>query len=80
MTRDLSEIDLRNMPDRQFKAMIIRILTGLEKSMEDMSETLNTEIKNNITETKSSTNKMKNMLHVLNSMKEAEERTSDLED
>ena len=29
------------------KAVIIRILTGLEKRVEDMSETLNTEIRSN---------------------------------
>ena len=30
-TRDLSKIDTSNMPDGEFKATIIRILTGLEK-------------------------------------------------
>ena len=33
-----------NMPDGEFKAMIIKILAGLEKRMEDISETINTEI------------------------------------
>ena len=33
------------MPDGEFKATIKRILTGLEKRMEDISETLTTEIK-----------------------------------
>jgi len=40
--RDLSETDISNMSDREFKVMIIWILAGLEKS-EDMSDTLNTE-------------------------------------
>lgn len=35
------------MPNKGFKAMIIRILTGLEKTVEDISETTNTEIRNN---------------------------------
>ena len=39
--------DLRNMPDTEFKVMIIKILTGLEKRVEDISEILNTEIKKN---------------------------------
>ena len=43
--RDLSETDINNMPDKELKATIIRIVTGLEKSMEDIRETLNTEIK-----------------------------------
>ena len=38
--RDLSETNTRNMPNREFKVMIIKIVTGLEKRMEDMSETL----------------------------------------
>jgi len=29
--RDLSERDVSNMPDGEFKATIIRILTGIEK-------------------------------------------------
>ena len=41
----LSETDTSNLPDRKFKAMIIRILTGLEERVEDMSDTLNTENK-----------------------------------
>jgi len=28
------------MPDREFKVMIIKILTGLEKRVKDISETL----------------------------------------
>ena len=34
MTRYISKIDINNMPDRELKAVIIRILTGLEKSRE----------------------------------------------
>ena len=45
--RDLSKTDINSIPDTEFKLMIIRILTGLEKRVEDMSETLNTEIRNN---------------------------------
>ena len=42
--------------------MVIRILTGLGKRVEDISETLNTEIRNNIAEIKGSINKMRNIL------------------
>lgn len=31
MARDLNEVDIGNMPDEEFKAVIIRILTGFEK-------------------------------------------------
>ena len=46
--------------------MVIRILTGLEKRVEDVSETLNTEISNNIAEIKGSRNEMRNMLDGMN--------------
>ena len=35
-----------NMPDREFKVMVIKILTGLGRRVEELSETLNKEIKN----------------------------------
>ena len=34
------------MPDREFKVMVIKILTGLEIRVEDFSETLTKEIEN----------------------------------
>lgn len=40
MNRDLSETVLSNMPDRKFKVIIIWRLTGLEKRVEYMNETL----------------------------------------
>ena len=45
--RDISKTEIYNMPDREFKVMIIKILTGLEKRVEDISEILNKEIKKN---------------------------------
>ena len=60
IARDLSETDISNMPDREFKGMIIMILTGLEKRGKT-SETLDTEIRNNIAEIKGSINEMRNM-------------------
>ena len=67
--------------DGEFKAMIIRILTGLEKRMEGINETINTEIRNNKAKKKGSIYKMRNTLDGMNSrLKEAEERINDLED
>ena len=45
IAKDLSETDKSNIPDREFnafffKVMIIKILTGFEKKVEDISETL----------------------------------------
>ena len=44
-TRDLSERTISNMPDGEFKAMIITMLAGIEKRMEDISEILTAEIR-----------------------------------
>lgn len=51
------------MPDRELKAMIIKILTGFVKRMEDISETLNNEIKKNQSEMKTTINEIKNTLN-----------------
>lgn len=48
--RELYETDTSNMPDKEFVTIIIRIPTGLEKKMEDMSKNLNKEIRSNIVE------------------------------
>ena len=54
------------MSDGEFKAMIIGILTELEKRMEDISETLNTEKQKNQS-VKSAINKIRNRLDAINS-------------
>ena len=45
MARDLIKTDIRNMLEPEFKTTIIRILATTEKSIEEIRETLNTEIK-----------------------------------
>jgi len=47
--RVLRETDISNMPDGEFKAMIT-IFTELEKRVEDNTETLDTEKRNNTAE------------------------------
>ena len=39
MAREQSETDISNMHNREFKVMIIKILTGFEKRVEDIRET-----------------------------------------
>ena len=81
MDRDVSGTDISYMGDREFNVMIKRILTGLEKRVEYMSEPLYTEKRNDITEIKGSINEMRNMLDGMNSrMETPEEQISDLED
>lgn len=65
------------MPDGECKATILRILTGLEKRIENISETLTTEItdlKRNQPEMKNSILKIGNRLNAMNSrLEKAEE-------
>ena len=39
--RDLNEMEMSNMPDREFQVIVIKKLSGLEKRVENLSETLN---------------------------------------
>lgn len=79
--RDLYETEIINMPDKEFKIMIIKIHTGHKKIVEDISETLNREMKMNQSEMKNSISEIKNILDEVNGkLEEAEEWTSDLED
>ena len=59
--RDLNETEITNMPDREMKAMIIKIV-DLRKE-EDISETLNNEIKENQSDIKNKISEIKNILH-----------------
>ena len=61
--------------------MILRILSRLKKRLEDISETINTEIRNNIAEIQGSINKMRKALDGRKrQMEKAEERINDLEE
>ena len=74
MAGDLSEADIGNMLDGELKAMIVKILSGLGKRGGDISETINTEIRNSTAEIKGSINEMRNTLNGINSrLEEAEE-------
>ena len=37
--RDLNEMKISNMPNREFNVVVIKILTGLEKRMDSLSDT-----------------------------------------
>ena len=65
------------MPDREFKVMDIKILTGLEKRVEYLSETLNKKtgnIKKKQSEMKNSITEIKNTLDGINSRLEEAEK------
>ena len=68
------------MFEREFKVIIIKILTGLEKRV-DVSVRSLIQIRKTIAEIKDSVNKMRNKLDVMNrTMEEVEEWISNLED
>ena len=76
MARDLNKTGVSNMPDEEFKAIIIRILTGPEKRIEYIRETLTTEIKElkKESEIKNVINEIGNRLDAMNSrLEEVEE-------
>ena len=82
--RDLIKTDISNMPHPEFKATFKRILAELEKSIEDIRETLIIEIKElktNQAKMKNTITEIQNLLDVLTSRTgEAEEQTSNTED
>lgn len=84
MARDLSKTDTSNVPNGEFKAAIILILTGFEKRMEDIRGTFTTEIKElkkTESEMRNIINEIENGLDAVNGRpEEAEELISDLED
>ena len=61
--RELNEMEITNMPDREFKVMAIKIHSGLEKREEDLSELLNKEIENIKKEQGLRTQKQKLKIH-----------------
>ena len=44
--RELNNMETSNMPGRDFKVMFMKIFTGLEIRVEDLSETCNKETEN----------------------------------
>ena len=65
------EMEISNMPDKEFKEMIIRISTKLERWIEQLRENLNKELKGIIkdqAELKNTITKMKNTLKGVNNI------------
>lgn len=63
--RELKETEINNMLDEEFEIIIIKVLIGLEKRMEDLGRTLNKEIENisnNESEMKKSIIEIKNTI------------------
>ena len=86
--KQLNEVEIGNLPEKEFRIMIVKVIQDLGKRMEakieKMQEIFNKdleELKNKQTEMTNTITEMKNILEGINSrITEAEERISDLED
>ena len=86
--KQLNEVEIGNLPEKEFRIMIVKMIQDLGKRMEakikEMQEMFNKdlqELKNKQTEVNNVITEMKNILEGINSrITEAEERISDLED
>ena len=86
--KQLNEVEIGNLPEKEFRIMIVKMIQDLGKRMEakieKMQEMFNKdleELKNKQTEMNNTITEMKNTLEgIKNRITEAEERISDLED
>ena len=81
---ELIKNDLGNIMEEEFRIILIKLITGLEKSIEDGKESIATEIKgrrNSHEELKSAINGVQNKMEsAIAWNEEAEERMGELED
>ena len=85
--KQLNEDEIGNLPEKEFRVMIVKMIQDLEKKMETQIEKLwemfNKELedlKNNQTKMDSTISEIKNTLEGINSrITEAEEQISDIE-
>ena len=67
---ELSEVVKSNLPDKEFKVMIIKMLNELRRRMDEHSEKFNKQLENinkNQTELNNTINEIKNILEGINS-------------
>ena len=81
---ELIKNDLSNMTEQEFRIIVIKLITGLENSIEDSRESLATEIKgrrNSQEELKNDIKELQNKMDTTTARtEEAEERIGELED
>lgn len=64
------ETEINSLPDKEFKVMVIKVLTGLERGVDKLREGFNQEVENtkkNQSEPKKTITEMKNTLGVISS-------------
>ncbi|KAF0879974.1 LORF1 protein, partial [Crocuta crocuta] len=75
--KELLKTDISNITEQEFRTIVIKLIAGLEKSMEDIRETMATktmELKNSCDEFKNAINEIHNKMEVSNAWIEEEER------
>ena len=82
--KELITTDINNITEQEFRIIVIRLISGLEKSIEDSKEPIVAEIKelkNSHDEFKNAVNEVQNKLKVLTlNTEEAEGRLGEIED
>ena len=81
--KELNETEISNLPDKEFKVMIIKMLTELWRRVDEHSENFNKELENrkkNPSELRNTITEVKNTLEGINSrLDDTEGQISDLE-
>ena len=80
----INEEEIRKLPEKEFRIMIVMMIKNLENKTEKMQESINKDLEklqNKHTETNNTITEIKNTLEGISSrISEAEERISELED
>ncbi|KAF0881384.1 LORF1 protein, partial [Crocuta crocuta] len=74
---ELLKTDISNISEQEFRTIVIKLIAGLEKSMENIRETIATktmELKNSCDEFKNAINEMQNKMEASNAQNEEAER------
>ena len=87
LEKQLNEVEIGNLPEKEFRIMIVKMIQDLRKRVEAKVEKMQgmfnkdlEEIKNKQTEVNNTITEMKNILEGINSRITETERISDLED
>ena len=79
--KQLNEVDIGNLPEKEFRIMIVKMIQDLGKRIEAKIEKVQELFtKSYLEELKNKQTEMNNTLEGINSRTEAEEQISDLED
>ena len=82
--RELLKTNINNISEQEFRITVIRLIGGLEKSIEDSREIISAEVKDLRTshnELRNATNEMQNKLDTVTASKEeAEQKTGETKD